>query len=130
MCEFVKVWGGLPDGIFVKDLAILLKNLMPSDRVANGTFFKALAELKFPMSEMPAVFVNAVLVVHASSTSCVSDGVARYITKPDIARNQHAQKEQLTMYSDCATWSSRIRVLHGPTEHVDFGSPTPTIEVC
>ena len=85
MCDYVRMWGGLPSGNFVKDLAEMLKFTMPSDRVVVGSFFKMLADMKFNMDELPAHVVNALLYTHASSHEMVVDKVARHINKMDVA---------------------------------------------
>ena len=81
---FVKVWGGLPNALFVKMLDNMLKKFnVPSERIVSGNFFKIVASLKFPLIEMPADLVNAVVFVHAVSREGVQDNFARYISKGD-----------------------------------------------
>jgi hypothetical protein len=83
MADYLKVWGGLPSGVFVYDVANLLKYFMPSSRIVSGSIFKSLADMKFPMSQLPTDLVSAVLFTHAAADECVQDGFARFITKPD-----------------------------------------------
>lgn len=85
MAEFVRKWGGMPTGAFIKELTPLLNHFMPSDRIVGGNFFKALCDIKFPYDSMPAHVINAVLFRHAAANDGVCDGFARYITKPDLA---------------------------------------------
>ena len=78
-------WGGLPKGSFVNVLAEEFEAEVPSDRVVSGNWFRKIADLKFPPSELPAHFVNALLITHAKADEGVSDGVyARYITLAEI----------------------------------------------
>ena len=83
--DYVKTWGVMPSGSFVKELAEMLKLYMPTDRIVSGAFFKLLSDVKYPMGQVPAHLVNATLFTHAASSACVHDGFARYISKPDIA---------------------------------------------
>jgi hypothetical protein len=81
---FVKIWGGLPSAMFVKMLGNMLKKFnVPSERIVSGSFFKNVASLKFPLSDIPADLVNALVFVHAVSNESVQDHFARYITKGD-----------------------------------------------
>ena len=66
MVEYVKVYGGLPSGVFIKNLAIVSRHFMPTGRIVSGSFFKMLADihLKFGTSTQPAHLVNAVLLTH------------------------------------------------------------------
>ena len=85
MVDYIIKWGGMPSGGMIKELSPLLNHYVPSDRVVSGSFFKQLAELKFPIDCMPAHVVNAVLFRHAAAEDCVRDGFAGYVTKPDLA---------------------------------------------
>ena len=73
MVAYCKIWGGYPDGKFVKALSALLSQFMPSTRLVSGQFFKTCAELKFPLDALPSHLINAILFVHAQATSGVTD---------------------------------------------------------
>ena len=49
MVAYIRKWGGMPSGMFVKELADLCKIYMPTNRVVSGAFFKTLADLKFDL---------------------------------------------------------------------------------
>ena len=87
MCDYIKVWGGLPSGIHVKDMANVLKHAMPPNRIVSGQTFKSLTEIhtKFPVQEVPPHVINLVLTSHAVSNSHVQDGFARYVSKGDVS---------------------------------------------
>ena len=54
MAEFVRRWGGMPSGTFVKMVVRLCRVAVPSDVVVSGNVFKWLSDLKFDPSELPA----------------------------------------------------------------------------
>ena len=100
MVAFVQVWGGMPTGVFIKELSALLHQHMPSNRVVSGTFLKQLAELKFSAKAMPAHMVNAILFVHASADECVQDHFARFITKGDLQTIMSDKKREVAIEAD------------------------------
>ena len=87
-------WGGLPDGIFVKRLSELIKAHVPSDRLVSGSFFRKLADLKFPPSEFVPEFMNAVVFTHAAANTLVTDKYARYITLGECDQMGSKNKRQ------------------------------------
>ena len=101
MVDFVKVWGGLPSGYFVKELCDLCTNI-PSDRVVSGTFFKSLANLKdsFTAKTLPTHLINAIIFAHASRDEQVQDGIARYITKGEISSIGNKDKRDIVFAAD------------------------------
>ena len=85
MVDYIAKWGGLPSGMLIKELSELSNLFVDPERVVSGQFFKHLAELAVPPSKVPGDFVNAVVFVHAKSDVNVQDGIARYISKGDVA---------------------------------------------
>ena len=45
MTDFVAKWGGLPSGLFVKELSKLCAIFVPFDRVVSGNFFRILTDM-------------------------------------------------------------------------------------
>ena len=85
MTDYVRVWGGMPSGSFVRDLGPLMSHFVPPDRIISGDIFKRLSLLKFlATEELPAHVVNCVLFLHAASKTHVCDNFARFVTKGDI----------------------------------------------
>ena len=99
MVSFVQVFGGLPSGVFVKNLAHMVRHFMPSGRIVPGAFFTNIADIskKIGTNSQPAHLVNAMLLCHACSF-WEQDGFARFITKGDISqisapKNKHTVAE-------------------------------------
>ena len=86
LVDYVRVWGGLPSGSFVRELT-KLASTMPSDRVVSGSFFRLVANLKdnFPTQNLPSHLINAVIYTHAQASDNVVDGISRFITKAEVA---------------------------------------------
>ena len=84
MADYVKRWGGLPQGKFIKELAMLLRQSMPAGRIVNGSFFQQASAMKFPVAQQPADFINALLFAHAAADNHVRDNMSQYITKGDL----------------------------------------------
>lgn len=99
MVAFVKVYGGMPSGVFIKSLSYLVKHFMPDGRIVSGAFFKMMADvhMKFSTNDQPAHLINAMVLVHACN-DFNQDGFARYITKVDVGqvtnpKQKHVVKE-------------------------------------
>ena len=101
MVSYVRFWGGLPSGVFIKDLSQLCLS-MPSDRIVAGSFFKWLADLQvqFPTNSLPSHFINAMLYVHAQAKENVQDGIARYIQKAEVAQIANKSKRDIVYEAD------------------------------
>ena len=85
MVAYTLKWGGLPSGKYIKTLCEEFKAAVPSDRVVSGGFFRKLADLKFPPSELPSNFLNAALICHAEAAENVQDELyARFITLAEV----------------------------------------------
>lgn len=82
--EFVKIWGGLPSGSFVRELNEVAKVFVPSERLISPMVFKVLGSLRFSPKEHPAHFVNAAIFTHAASKEGVQDNYARFISKGEF----------------------------------------------
>ena len=93
MSEYIRKWGGVPSGRFIKDFAAALAHTGPAGRIISGNFFKMLANLKFPHDEIPSHLVNAILYVHACHEEH-QDGFARYITRRDLALIEGKKNER------------------------------------
>ena len=108
LVEYVRYWGGLPTGVFVRDLA-KMANWIPSDRIVSGHFFKWLTDLRkeFGVDEMPSHFINAVVYAHAANNALVQDGFARFIQKAEIAQFGKKDKKADVLKADCFLKRSR-----------------------
>jgi hypothetical protein len=95
MGKYLVAWGGLPSGVHVNELCDSLSYFMPTGRIVSGTFFDAMAQLRFPVDFIPSHLVNAFLFTHAAKDHGVQDNIARYITKPDLFQLQNVKKAQL-----------------------------------
>ena len=79
MVEWYKKYGGGANKVFIPMISKMLdKHVDPTVQV-SGSFFKALAGLKFAAEEkVPAHFVHAVLISHAAAREMVVDGYAKF----------------------------------------------------
>ena len=84
MVDFVRYWGGLPNGAYVKTLKTLTQKFVAEERIVSGQFFQDVANLKFPANERPSMFITAAVFVHVKENKGVEDGISRFVTKGNV----------------------------------------------
>ena len=93
MVDYNAKWGGGSSHFYVNDVLrfLALSNVSPDIRVSGRTF-RALADLKFGVADVPAIAVNAVLKRMASSDKTI-DGVASVYKVSEISSLATKQKK-------------------------------------
>jgi hypothetical protein len=84
MVEYVRFWGGLPGGVYCKMLRELTQRFVKQERIVSGQFFEWISKLRFPVDERPSMFITAVIFTHVKQDKGVEDGIARFVTKPNV----------------------------------------------
>ena len=82
---FVRRWGGGTSPRFTREWNQFFQaGLIPTGRMISIGFFDTCNKLKLPPDFQPIAFINAMLLVHASSDNVV-DSISRHITASDIS---------------------------------------------
>ena len=80
MISWFQKYGGGTSRQHIKFISMMFDKKVDPTRMVSGTFFKALADLKWPADHpIPTHFCNAILVVHAAAKENVVDNYARFI---------------------------------------------------
>ena len=85
MADFVRKWGGLPEGSFIEEISELANLFCPPHHLVAGSFFKNLYDLPVCPSSMPGEFIAALVFAHAKCEHMVQDNICRNYSKADIA---------------------------------------------
>jgi hypothetical protein len=117
MVEYVAKWGGLPSGMFIKELSELCSVFVSSDRVVSHTTFGSLANMKFPIDAMPADLINSIVFVLAKSNVGICDGIAKYL-KPsdytDMLNPKNTEKYDRCQLANTILQRARLMLAENP----------------